>query len=155
MEKNKKELRNWGTFLLVFAICDAMTAGGSLLSIGDVIDAITAQGDPAVVKVIMIIGGVVLAVGAIMLMLQAFIGFRGMQISKNPTDAAGHIRIAKILIVLHVLIAISLAIGLTNTTPSLWNYLDLVVSIANAAIMFFYAKSATAVREDFRKGMNG
>ena len=106
MDNNRKELRSWGSVLLIWAICDGISLFTSLMDERDVFQSYANSADPLAGKIAMYITVFTIGLSVLSLVLQAFVGFKGMQISKEPSDAVAHIRIAKLLIGLQVILIV-------------------------------------------------
>ena len=81
---------------------------------------------------------------------EAFIGIKGLRISREPNADRGHIVASKIFLVINVLAVVSLVASLINNEAAV---ADTVITLANAIldiiVYIYFIKSANAVRDEF------
>lgn len=148
MDKNRKTLKEWGMVILIFAVCDLLTIITSFIGETGIFDTINEHTDEAVREFGSVMLIAMLAIMVIFFVIKIFLGAKGIMVSKNPTDATGHITLAKFIVVLNVIALISSVTGLGESGINVMNILEVVVSVAEVFITVLFIKAAKAVRED-------
>lgn len=149
--ENRKKLHDYSIIIICFAVLNVFTFAGTVIaslvdgSIGKALDTVEADMVGAV-KIGLIIFSVLTA---LLTFSDAFIGIKGLKVSREPNTDKGYIIAAKIFFVLSVLATISAAAALADKNTQI---IDGILTLANAVIdVFLYAlfiKAANAVRKE-------
>lgn len=152
--ENRKKLHDYSIIMICFAVLNVFTFVGTIIaslvdgSIGKALDTVEADMVGAV-KIGLIIFSVLTA---LLTFSDAFIGIKGLKVSREPNTDKGYIIAAKIFFVLSVLATISAVAALTDKNTQI---IDGILTLANAVIdVFLYAlfiKAANAVRKEAMK----
>ena len=152
--ENRKKLHDYSIIMICFAVLNVFTFVGTIIanlvdgSIGKALDTVEADMVGAV-KIGLIIFS---ALTALLTFSDAFIGIKGLKVSREPNTDKGYIIAAKIFFVLSVLATISAVAALTDKNTQI---IDGILTLANAVIdVFLYAlfiKAANAVRKEAMK----
>ena len=154
--KNRKNLHDYGLVLILLGVLNLFRFLSSVISMwvdGSVKDALaTVDADIAVaVRVILAIFGTIMCV---LTFADAFIGFKALKVSANPTAESGYIIAAKIFFVLTVIGFVSAFGGLFDGNGLI---VDKILNVVNLAIdvvaYIFFIKAAHAVRQDVISGV--
>ena len=151
---NRKKLHDYSIVMICFAVLNVFTFIGSVIStfVDGTIDKTLETVEPdivGIVKITLIIFGVLLMVLAFS---DAFIGFKGLKVSREPNADKGYIVVAKIFFVLNVIAVISSVASLiNNTTPIIDGILSLANTVLDVIVYALFIKAATAVRRDVIK----
>ena len=89
----------------------------------------------------------VLILDVLSIVVDGYLGLRGVWEAQNPTSGKFHIILANIVAVINAILTVLVAIALFNSKDLLEDIITCVVSLVNTVFMFFYAKVAKAVRE--------
>ena len=154
--ENRKKLHDYGLILIVFSFVSLVTFATGTISLFVKDDFITKleAADSAVRIVTIVLLCISGALSLCKLFGECFVGYKGLQISKNPTAARGHITLAKVFFVLSIILAATLLVTLISDKNA--DVLDTVFSLACAVcdiiIYKAYINAANAVRQDAIKG---
>lgn len=91
---------------------------------------------------------VILAVAALVVISQLFLGFKGLSVAKNPDNSGAHIIIAKIFLVITILAVIGSVVDLIQTKNFSGGIVELIDCLIDVAIYFYYIKYAKEVRKN-------
>lgn len=142
MKKNKN-LYLYGVVLLGLAILDLVmfiisAASGEIKMVEHEKEALANFANFAIVCVVAAI--------IISILVNAYLGIKGMKESKKPSGGKAHIIIAKLIAILNIIVAVCVVVALFKS-DSMWNDIwTLCVSVVDAIFMFSYAKEAKKVR---------
>lgn len=92
------------------------------------------------VNTVLLCGSVIFSI------LFTLLGFKGLAEAKSPSSSRYHIALAQLLGVLFVLTTINSIVGLFSTANVAVTIIDIVISLANIAVFFFYASTARKLR---------
>lgn len=138
----QKKLQNIAMFLGVVILIDAMDLVISLL---DGNFAIVTDTDAMVQTMLngILIG--TLAVNVFILLVKAFLVWKGFAEAKNPNGATLHVTIAKALLIINIVMLAFLIAGLF-TSSNLGNVVsNMILTVFDTAVMYFYMSRAKSV----------
>ena len=141
--KRNKTLLVIGWLLLIVAVVDAVDVIIGFIKNSYVVPANPDQLVQTVQTVVIIVG---ISFSIISILVNAFLGIRGITESSNPSGGKAHIVIAKILAVLCVIVCVLSAIALFSSKDLLADIVALAIYIVDASLMFIYVREAKAVR---------
>lgn len=151
MEKRKK-LHDYSLVMILLAVLGTLNFVSTAVSIlidGTVRDAF-ASVDAEILLPVKIVFGILAVLMVFLTLAEAFIGIKGLRISREPNADRGHIVASKIFLVINVLAVVSLVASLINNEAAV---ADTVITLANAIldiiVYIYFIKSANAVRDEF------
>ena len=142
MKKNKN-LYLYGVVLLSLAILDLVMFVISAVSgeIKMVVHENEGLEKFANFAIICVVGAMIVSI-----LINAYLGIKGIKESTKPSGSKLHILIAKLLAILNIIVAVCVVVALFKS-DSMWNDIwTLCVSIVDVVFMFSYAKEAKKVR---------
>ena len=148
---NRKKLHDYSIVMICFAVLNIFTFIGSVISafVDGTIDKTLETVEPdivGIVKITLIIFGVLLMVLAFS---DAFIGFKGLKVSREPNADKGYIVVTKVFFVFNLIAVISSVLSLiNNSTPIIDGILTLASTVIDVIVYALFIKAATAVRQD-------
>lgn len=151
---NRKKLHDYSIVMICFSVLNVFTFLGTVISTfvdGSFEKSLNSvEADiVGIVKIVLIIFGVLMMILALS---DAFIGLKGLKVSREPNADKGYIVVAKIFFVLNVIAVISSVASLiNNTTPIIDGILSLANTVLDVIVYALFIKAATAVRRDVIK----
>lgn len=146
--ENRKKLHDYGLIMILFGVLDLVTCLSyyvpmlisgkfpqELLEHSDVIN-------PSVVVYITI------ALTALLVLADAFLGMKALKVSKNPTADKGYIIATMVFFVFSIVIVILGVIALFGAADIFDKILDLLLAVSTSVIYFLFMQAANAVRND-------
>ena len=148
---NRRTLHDYSLLMIFVAVLDAFTFVGTVVSgffdgtISKALD--TVEPDMlGAVKIALVIVGVLMIVLALS---DAFIGLKGLKVSREPNADKGYIVAAKVFLVINIFAAVSAAFALTDkNTFMVDGLLRLACAVADVIVYICFIKAAMAVRQD-------
>lgn len=151
---NRKKLHDYSIVMICFSVLNVFTFLGTVIStfidgsFDKSLNSVEAD-IVGIVKIVLIIFGVLMMILALS---DAFIGLKGLKVSREPNADKGYIVVAKIFFVLNVIAVISSVASLiNNTTPIIDGILSLANTVLDVIVYALFIKAATAVRRDVIK----
>ena len=87
---------------------------------------------------------------ALLVLAEAFIGIKGLKVSRQPNADKGYITVTKVFFVINIIAVLSFVTSLFGPEVSV---VDTILTLANTVldivIYAFFIKYATAVRKEF------
>lgn len=150
--ENRKNLHDYSLVMILLAVLG--TFNFALTIVRSIVDGTVSEAfatvDASILTAVKICFGIVVALLALLAFAEAFIGLKGLKVSREPNADKGYITITKIFLVMNVIVVPYYVLALVNNTAPV---VDTVFSLLNAGIdIVIYAlfiKHATAVRQDF------
>ena len=148
----RKNLHDYSMLLIFLAAIDVFNFVATVVSSiidGSFSDALVSVESDMVnaVKIALII---VAALMVIMTLAEAFIGFKGLKISREPNADKGYITMAKVFLVISIIASISFFVTFFDgKTPIIDTALNFVAVVLDVAIYIIFIKTAKSVRSDF------
>ena len=145
--ENRKKLHDAGLALIILAVADLFSYFMVLMT--NYIDGSFESQLPESARPYLTASLVVLfAIGVILTGAQVLIGYKGLQISKNPTNGKGHITAAKIFFALCVISTVTTVVALFKSTgaSTIQNAFSTANVVLDVCIYAYYIKAAEAVR---------
>lgn len=139
MEQLKRDMKHASLLVLMFTAL-ALIEVVAALSLNAIDITLLPAGTPESTVVIMKI--VIAVVSLLVLLPEAYVGVRGLQLAKNPAPTKGHIVWAIILIVLSAISFFSPAIAAIQQVNVLDNVLAAVSILLETAALALYIKAA-------------
>ena len=147
MKKNKT-LYIYGILLLVVAIVDAITLIISAAT-GEIAMIVHEKEFVEKLANLVIIG--VVACISISVLINAYLGIKGIKEATKPSGGKLHIILAKIICIINCLMALVVVIALFKS-DSVWNDISTLCScLVDASIMFFYASECKKINKSLKK----
>ena len=147
MKKNTN-LYIYGILLLVVAIVDAITLIISA-STGEIAMIVHEKEFVEKLANLVIIG--VVACISISVLINAYLGIKGIKEATKPSGGKLHIIIARIICIINYLMALVVVLALFKS-DSMWNDICTLCScLVDASIMFFYASECKKVNKSLKK----
>ena len=149
--KNRKNLHDYGLVLIVLSVLNLFTFVFTVVTsfVDGTITEALATVDAEILLPVKVMLGII---GAFMLLLvfaDAFIGIKGMKVSKNPSADKGYIIAAKVFFVISVIAVVSAIFSLFDgNSPIVDTIINLVNSALDAVVYILFVKAAYAVRSD-------
>lgn len=147
----KKHLHDYSLLLIFLAVLDVFTFVATVVASlvdGTVSDAL-ASVEPDILVATKVMLGVIVALAVLLTFAEAFIGFKGLKVCREPSADKGYIVAAKVFLVFSVIASVATFVTFfENGVP----VVDTAINFANAVLdVFVYAcfiKYANAVRAD-------
>lgn len=139
MERSKKALKATSIILLIFAVLELISII-TLVAMGE--NAPSVKGYSFDAHTVDILIGVVITFVAISLLINLFLGIKGLRVAKGLGKGKGHITLATILIVLYI---ISIVVGIIGAIASTHNWFGVIVEIVSLIILVIYRTSAKTI----------
>ena len=151
--ENQKKLHEVGLCLVMLAIVDLVHTILNAIDIfiDDKIDEMIASAtNPDVANLLRPTLVVIAAVAMLLAIGQILIGVKGMNISKAPTAAKGHITAATVFLVLNAIAVVSSVYDLISgaETNIISGALSIVTLVLDVVLFALFIKAAKAVRKD-------
>lgn len=125
MLDSKKVLKIYGVLFIFFAVLDIITVASNWFS-SNINDIQLPDGTESIVKVITIVGLVIIALE---ILIKLYLGVRGIQQSKGIYKGKTNIKLAQIILVLTVILALIELPGLKLEKSSIMGIMDDIVVI--------------------------
>ena len=156
MIDNKRNLRDTGVFLIVFAIIDLFTSATALIGgfFDGTFDKAFSGVEPDIATASKVVLGVIFGFWVLLVVAEILIGVKGIKASANPSAAKGYITAAKVFFVFNVLGVISYIVSMFEMTSAtaFSTILAFISALCTAIIYGLFIKYASAVRAEFLKG---
>ena len=155
MENKRKTLHDYSLVLILLAVLDVFSFFAMAIAgiVNGSISETLATVEPDLVGAVKIGLIVCFVIMALLTFSTAFVGFKGLKVSREPNADKGYITVAKIFLVLSAIAAVSFFASLFDGNSDL---VDAIFSFANVVLdLVIYAlfiKAANAVRADFLAG---
>ena len=107
-----------------------------------------AKAEPDILVAVQIGAGVMIGLLAVLVLADAFIGFKALGVSKNPNADKGYITAAKVFFVLSGVAVISNAVSLFSGADVVDTILNLLSATLGAVVYALLIQAAQAVRAD-------
>lgn len=151
--ENRKTLHDYSMILIFLTVLDIFTFLTSLISgyIDGTIEKMFVDVSADVLSYVKVGVAVIMALVVAVAASQIIIGYKGLKASKNPNANKGYITAAKVFFVIGILGVVSAVSALFDAQGGdlLNNILNLLSTIADVIIYYFFIKSAKAVRSSF------
>ena len=141
--KKRKELLIYGIVLIVLAIIDILKL---ILDLDSDIFGTVQTEDQLVQTVIKIVFYVIISISALSILIELFLGGKGIAESKNPSGAKFHISLAKFIGIINIVFAVIIVISMFNSTDLKSDFETLSLCMIDIIFMFSYASVAKSVR---------
>ena len=147
MKKNKV-LYLYGILLFVMAFVDAVTL--IISAVTGEISMITHE-EALVEKVANIVIVGILVCIVLSILINGYLGIKGIKEATNPSGGKFHIFIAKFVGIINLLMALVVAVALFKS-DSMWNDIcTLCACLVDASVMFFYANECKKINKSLKK----
>lgn len=150
--KKSKELFIYSIVILFVALCDLVRVIIQLCTIDFNMFANEEALLETVGKTILIIAFII---SFISIIIGFYLGVKGIAESKKTSGSRLHIVIGKIVAILNVILAISLAITLFDSKNLVDDIFSFIIALTDVIIMFSYVSTAKAVRNGKKIIING
>ena len=145
MEKNRKGLKITSIILLIFAGSSILNILGEMF-FGEINN--IAVPDGGSVNILLITKLIILAVSALLLWPQVYIGIKGLRVAKAPNASKGHIFWAIALFIFSVLGLISPTLELLREIDVYQNVGAILSILVEACLYFEYIRFAKAIAKE-------
>ena len=149
--ENRKKLHDYSLILIFLALLDVFTFVATIIASlldGSIQNALKTV-EPSLLVAVKVMLGVLAALMAIETVAEAFIGFKGLKVSREPSADKGYITAAKFFLVFSVIASVS---AFTSFFDSNADLVDTILTFGNVVLdVVLYAlfiKCANAVRAD-------
>jgi hypothetical protein len=151
---NRKKLHDYSIVMICLSVLNIFTFTGTVISflVDDAMKDALSKVEPDIVGAVKV-GLIVFTVFlAILAFSDAFIGLKGLKVSKEPNSDKGYITAAKVFLVFNIIAVVSLAFSLTDgATPIVEGILNLANAFIDTLIYICFIKAAKAVYKDVTK----
>ena len=141
--KKSTQLLIYSISILVIAIVDLITL--VLNFRGGIFDSVTHE-DATVQTVTNIVLGVIVGISALSILIGLYLGGKGIAESKNASGGKLHIKLAKLIAILNVILLVIVGLSLFNSTNLRSDLETAGLCLVDAILMFSYVEVAKAVR---------
>ena len=142
MEKTRKNLKITSIVLLIMAGSTMLNILGEIF-FGEFNSAAVPEGAPA--NTLLVAKIILLAISALFLWPQVYVGIKGIKIAKNPVGTKGHIFWATVLLVISILGLISPALELLRSEGVYQNVGEILSLLIEVCLYFEYVKFAKEI----------
>lgn len=148
---NRKTLHDFSLIMICVAVLNVFNFFGTVISalVDGTVNKTLNSVEPDMVgtaKITLVIFAVLMVILALS---DAFIGFKGLKVSREPNADKGYIVATKVFFLLNIVAVVSSVFSLiNNTTPIVDGILTLASTVIDVIIYAFFIKAATAVRQD-------
>ena len=149
MEKRNK-LHDYSLALIFLAILDIFVFAGTVLAAyvsGTLQEALVLNNPENLTSVKVMLAAFVGLMG-LMMLAEAWIGIKGLKVSRAPSADKGYITAAKIFLVLSLFVAVSTFVGFFETTAHVDSAITFVNAVLDVIVYAMFIKLANAVRAD-------
>lgn len=150
MEQRKK-LHDYSLILIFLALLDVFTfvATGIASFLDGTMQNALATVEPSILVPVKIVLGVLAVIMALATFGEAFIGFKGLKVSREPNADKGYITAAKFFLVLSAIASVSaFASFFDNKADLVDTILNFCNVVLDVVLYVLFIKCATAVRAD-------
>lgn len=152
---NRKNLHDYSLLLIFLAVLDLFSFFADMIASivdGSVKESLTTV-DPEILGAVKIGLIVVAVLMALLTFSNAFIGFKGLKVAREPKADKGYITAAKIFLVLSLIASVSFFLSFFDgTTPIVENIFNFANAALDVAIYALFIKTANAVRAEVLAG---
>ena len=149
--ENRKALHDYSLLLVFLAVLNLFSFLSSVVGsiIDGTIDKALATADSDILVAVKVVLIIIAALMAVIAFSDAFIGFKGLKISREPKADKGYIIAAKVFMVINVLATIFAIVALANgSTPIIDGILNLACVVTDVFAYILFIKAATKVRKE-------
>lgn len=149
--ENRKKLHDYSLALIFLAVLDLFVYFANLATgviNGTINDALKTI-EPNMVDAVKIVLLVVAVLMAILTLSEAFIGFKGLKVAREPNSDKGYITASKVLLVLCVIAFASQIVSLFGGNTDIVSEVFNIISVALDIVIFaIFIKVANSVRAE-------
>lgn len=148
--ENRKKLHDYGLIMILFGVLDLVTFISDIIpafTSGDFKQKLSEAGALGIV-----VTSVTIALTALIVLADVFLGIKALKVSKKPTADKGYIIVTMVFLVLSALSVIACVVAFFDATDIFGKILDLLLAVATSAIYFLFVQAANAVRNDVING---
>ena len=141
--KKRKELLIYSIVLIGLAILDILQL---ILDLDSGIFELLKTEDELVQTVMKVIFYVIISITALSILIELYLGGKGIAESKNPSGAKFHISLSKFIGIINIVFAVITVISMFNSTNLKSDFETLSLCVIDIIFMFSYANAAKRVR---------
>ena len=150
--ENRKKLHDYSLVMILISVLGLFNFVATIVGsfFDGTIETALASVDASILTPVKIALGVVVALMALLVLAEAFIGIKGLKVSRQPNADKGYITVTKVFFVINIIAVLSFVTSLFGPEVSV---VDTILTLANTVldivIYAFFIKYATAVRKEF------
>ena len=150
MEKRKK-LHDYSLLLIFLAVLDVFSFFATLIAsvVDGAVNEALAKVEPSLLDGVKIGLVVVAVLMAVLTLSEAFIGLKGLRVSRKPSTNKGYITAAKVFLVLSIIASASFFVSFFEHNTSIVNDIfNFVNAVLDVVVYVIFIKAANDVRAD-------